>query len=57
MKGNNIDILHLNKLRSTFLDCDEERTGLISKKKFLLLMAEQNFQYPPEFLFNFIQDL
>ena len=49
--------MHLNKLRSAFLDCDEQRTGLVSKKRFILMMAEQNLQFAPDFLFSFIADL
>lgn len=30
MKENQVDIAHLNEINSVFLDCDEERSGLIT---------------------------
>ena len=40
MKESNIDIMHLNEINSVFLDCDEERKGVITKKSFILQIAE-----------------
>ena len=57
MKDNEVDIMHLNALNGVFLDCDEERTGIITKRQLLLKIAEENLQFPAEFLFNFISDL
>ena len=57
MKENEVDIMHLNALNGVFLDCDLERTGLITKKQFLLHIAEDNLQFPADFLFNLILDL
>jgi hypothetical protein len=57
MKENDVDIMHLNAINGVFLDCDEDRTGLISKKKFLTTIAEQNLQFPADFLFNLMSDI
>jgi hypothetical protein len=32
MKDNDVDIMHLNVINGVFLDCDENRTGLVTKK-------------------------
>ena len=42
MKDNNVDIMHLNVLNGVFLNSDEERTGLITKKQLLHKIAEEN---------------
>ena len=52
-----MDIMHLNALNGVFLDCDEERTGIITKKQLLMKIAEENLQFPADFLFNLIADL
>lgn len=57
MKENDVDIMHLNAINDAFLDCDEQRTGVISKKAFLMKIAENNLQFPADFLFNLILDL
>ena len=57
MKDNNVDIMHLNAIQSVFLDCDQDRTGLITKKEFLMTIAEQNLQFPFDFLFNLMADM
>lgn len=36
MKENEVDIMHLQAINDIFLDCDEQRTGIITKKNFLL---------------------
>lgn len=33
MKDNEIDISHLNAISNAFLECDESRTGIITKKQ------------------------
>ena len=57
MKENNVDIMHLNAIQSVFLDCDQERAGLVSKKAFLTTVAEQNLQFPFDFLFSLMGDM
>lgn len=57
MKENNVDIMHLNAIQSVFLDCDQERTGLVAKKDLLSTIAEQNLQFPFDFLFNLLGDM
>jgi len=58
MKDNGVDIMHLNAISSTFLDCDEdERTGRTTKKKLLTQIAELNLKFPTDFLFNLMLDL
>lgn len=57
MKDNEVDIMHLNVINSVFLDCDDERTGLITKKQFLMKVSEDNLQFPADFLFNLISDM
>lgn len=41
------------------MDADEngEQLGIISKRDFLIKMAEDGFQFPLEFLIMFIQDI
>jgi hypothetical protein len=36
MKENDVDIMHLNAISSVFLDCDDARTGIITKKQLIL---------------------
>lgn len=57
MKENKVDIMHLNAINGVFLDCDEERTGIITKKQLLLKIAEENLHFPIDFLFNLISDV
>ncbi|CDW82666.1 ef hand family protein [Stylonychia lemnae] len=57
MKENDVDIMHLNAIDGAFLDCDEERAGTITKKALLEKIAENNLQFPADFLFNLIQDM
>ena len=57
MKESEVDIMHLNSINGVFLDCDEEGSGVITKKQFILKIAEENLSFPAEFLFNLIQDL
>lgn len=57
MKDNDVDIMHLNAINGAFLDCDEDRVGVITKKNLLLKIAELHLQFPADFLFNLIQDL
>jgi len=54
MKENGVDIMHLNEIDGAFLDCDEKRSGLISKKELIEKIAENNLQFPADFLFNLI---
>ncbi len=42
MKDNHVDIMHLNAIESAFLDCDEHRTGMITKRQLLMKIAENN---------------
>ena len=49
--------MHLNSINSVFLDCDDNREGIITKKKFIMQIAEQNLQFPADFLFHLISDL
>ena len=55
MKANKINYSHLNAVRRAFLDVDEngEKLGLISKRDFLIKVAEEGFQFPLEFLIYF----
>lgn len=57
MKDNHVDIMHLNAIESAFLDCDEERTGSITKKALLTKIADNNLQFPADFLFSIITDM
>ena len=57
MKENEVDISHLNAISGAFLDCDETRTGMITKKQLFEQILEQNLQFPPDFLFNLVQDM
>jgi hypothetical protein len=57
MKENNVDIMHLNAINSVFLDCDLERQGLITKKSFLLHIADQKLQFPWGFLDPLMEDM
>ena len=45
LKGNKINYNHLNAVRRVFLDADEngEKLGIISKREFLLKIAEEGF--------------
>jgi hypothetical protein len=45
LKGNKINYSHLNAVRRVFLDVDEsgEKLGIISKREFLLKIAEEGF--------------
>ena len=45
LKGNKINYSHLNAVRRVFLDVDEngEKLGVISKRDFLLKIAEEGF--------------
>ena len=54
MKENDVDIMHLNAINTVFLDCDSERTGVITRKSLFEQIAEQNLQFPADFLFNLI---
>jgi hypothetical protein len=54
MKDNEVDIMHLNAINGAFLDCDEDRIGVISKRALLMRIAELNLQFPVDFLFNLI---
>lgn len=36
MKENGVDIQHLNAIDGAFLECDDERTGEITKKDLIL---------------------
>jgi len=42
MKENGVDIMHLLAIKGAFLDCDSERSGVITKRQFLLQIAELN---------------
>lgn len=59
MRVNKINYSHLNAIRRVFLNCDEngDKLGLISKREFLLKVAEEGFSFPLEFLIYFIQDI
>ena len=57
MKENGVDIMHLHAISSVFLDCDEQRTGIVTKKQLLLQIHEQNMKFPADFLFNLISDI
>jgi hypothetical protein len=57
MKDNDVDIMHLNAINGVLLDCDEDGTGIITKKDLLMKIAEDNLQFPADFLFNLISDL
>lgn len=54
MKDNDVDIMHLNAINGAFLDCDEERVGIIPKKDLFIKIAELNLKFPADFLFNLI---
>jgi hypothetical protein len=45
LKANKINYSHLNAVRRVFLDADEngEKLGVISKREFLLKIAEEGF--------------
>jgi hypothetical protein len=59
MKANKINYSHLNVARRAFLDVDEngEKMGLITKREFLMKIAEDGFVLPLEFLIYFTQDI
>ena len=58
-KANKINYNHLNAIRRTFLDIDEngEKLGVISKREFLMKLSEDGLSLPLEFLIYFIQDV
>ncbi len=57
MKENGVDIMSLNVIKSTFLDCDENRTGRIPKRDFVLHCAELGLSFPFDFLVRILGDL
>ena len=59
MKANKINYSHLNAIRRAFMDADEngDNLGVISKRDFLVKVAEDGFQFPLEFLIVFINDI
>jgi hypothetical protein len=46
-------------MRRVFLNIDEngEKLGIITKREFLLKIAEEGFSFPLEFLIYFTQDI
>ena len=59
MKASRVSYIHLNALRRAFLDCDTdgEHHGIISKRDFLIKVADEGFQVPLEFLICFLEDI
>lgn len=57
MKLSKSDIQHLNACRSIFLEADTEETGIITKRKFLLLAKQGHYKFNELFLVNFLRDI
>lgn len=57
MKENEVDIMHLNAIKSAFIDCDEERTGSITKAELIQQIADLNLKFPAQFLFELMYDM
>lgn len=51
--------MHFNGLKKAFIECDEsgERKGIISKKDYLMKIAEDSLKFPLDFLICFIHDI
>ena len=52
LRSSKISFAHLNQLRRAFMDCDEngKQRGVISKREFLLKIADEGSRFPLDFL-------
>lgn len=57
MRGNNVDISHLNAIKSSFLNCDENGQGTISKLALFKELEENHQKFPKAFLVNLVKDI
>ena len=57
MKQNETDIVHLNAIKSCFLEADEARCGKIEKSALIEAILETKMKFPQNFIFSLIEDL
>ena len=59
LRTNRITHTHLEQLRRAFLDCDESglANGIISKRAFLIQIAQENLKFPLEFMIHLLHDI
>ena len=55
LKADNIDMRHLNDIKSSFLSCESTRLGFIPKKAFLSTIYSMNLKFPEKFFLSLLE--
>lgn len=57
LKKDNIDIRHLNDIKSAFLSCEQITLGYIKKSDFLVKLYKMNLRFPQDFFLALLKTI
>ncbi|CDW76593.1 ef hand family protein [Stylonychia lemnae] len=57
LKKDNIDIRHLNDIKSAFLSCEQQPLGLVKKSDFLFKLYKMNLKFPQDFFISMLKTI